>query len=413
MIVNTSNPGGSSMKVSVRTAGSRARVCLVVVAVCVAGGKLMAANPEQTRARMDRIFSALVTVLPLSLNGADYEKTSNRDLVLSKLKDLSDESQGLEAHAGANDKTFAFIAGSLSKDARDIYRWYSRGSYGESRYLLHNLTENCIACHSRLPETKGFPAAQEFFKDVKVANLPLMDRAQLQMATRQFDAALATYEELFKSAETRTSEIIMMDGFVDYLKVCIRVKQDVNRAIPVLEAMLKRPDLPKFAALQIEQWIASLKRLSMRHDKAGSELQVARKLISDAQRASEFRMDRGRLVDYIYASKLLNAFVHRKDPGSPTGGSVAQPSKAAQNDMAEAYYLLGVTESMIGRSYWLSQTEFYLETAVRTAPHSKIAEKAYALLEEQVVVEFSGSAGTNVPEDMQKTLDDLRRLMKH
>lgn len=399
------------MKVSVRAALTRSGYCFVVIAASVAGGKLVASNPEQTRARMDRIFSSLVTVLPLSLNGAEYEKASNRELVLAKLKELSDESQGLEAHAGGGDKTFAFIAGSLAKDARDIYRWYSRGSYGESRYLLHNLTENCIACHSRLPETKGFPAAESFFKDVKVAGLPLMERAQLQMATRQFDAALATYEEMFKSAETRTSEIIMMDGFVDYLKICIRVKQDLNRPVPVLEAMRKRPDLPKFAAMQIDQWIDSLKRLAKRNDKAGSELQVARKLISDAQRASEFRMDRGRLVDYIYASRLLNSYVHRKDPGMSATGQ-GQGLKTAQNDLAEAYYLLGVTESMIGRSYWLSQTEFYLETAVRTAPHSRYAEKAYALLEEQVVVEFSGSSGTNVPDDMQKTLEDLRRLMK-
>lgn len=399
------------MKVSPVKAISWSVVGCAVLAAGLAGSHLFASNPEQTRARMDKIFGALVGVLPLSLNGAEYEKPANREMVLGKLKDLSDESQQLEAHAGNNDRTFAFIAGSLAKDARDIYRWYARGSYGESRYLLHNLTENCIACHSRLPETKGFPAATTFFKDVNVSGLPLMERAQLQMATRQFDAALNTYEELFKSAETRTSEIIMMDGFVDYLKICVRVKQDINRPIPVLEAMRKRTDLPKFAAIQIDQWVASLKRLAKRRDKSGTELQVARKLINDAQRSSEFRMDRGRLVDYIYASRLLNSYVGAKDPGM--SGATEGKNKGIRNDLAEAYYLLGVTESMIGRSYWLSQTEFYLETAVRTAPHSRFAEKAYALLEEQVVVEFSGSAGTNVPDDMQKTLDDLRRLMKH
>lgn len=379
-----------------------------------AGSTVHALNQEQTRARMDQIFGALVTVLPLSLNGAEYEKPANRELVLGKLKELSEQSQNLQSHASGNDRMFAFVAGSLAKDARDIYRWYGRGSYGESRYLLHNLTENCIACHSRLPESKAFPAAEAFFKDVKVANLPLMERAQLQMATRQFDAALQTYEELFKSSGGRTSEIIMMDGFVDYLKLCVRVKRDVVRPVAVLEGMLKRPDLPKFASLQLEQWIASLRRLAKRRDNPGTELPAARKLMVEAQRASEFPMDRGRLVDFIYASRLLNSYVQKKDPGT-AGEKNGLPSATLQvqrPDLSEAYYLLGVTESIIGRSYWLSQTEFYLETAVRSAPHSKYAEKAYAFLEEQVVVEFSGSSGTNVPEDMQKTLDDLRKLMK-
>ena len=390
------------------------RSFVTAAGIVIFSGSVYAANPDQTRARMDKIFGALVSVLPLSLNGAEYEKPANREMVLGRLKDLSDESQSLESHATGNDRTFAFIAGSLAKDARDIHRWYARGSYGESRYLLHNLTENCIACHSRLPEAKVFPAADVFFKDVKVASLPLMERAQLQMATRQFDAALQTYEELFKSSGSRTSEIVMMDGFVDYLKICIRVKQEVARPIPILEGMLKRPDLPKFASLQLSQWIASLRQLSKRHDKAGFELPSARKLISDAQRASEFPMDRGRLVDFIYASRLLNSYIQKKDPGAAALEKRFSPAtvQSPRPDLAEAYYLLGVTESMIGRSYWLSQTEFYLETAVRSAPHSKYADKAFAFLEEQVLVEFSGSSGTNVPEDMQKTLDDLRKLMK-
>jgi hypothetical protein len=364
-------------------------------------------SSDQTKARMDKIFAALIQVLPRSLNGAEYEKVANRDAIQAQLKVLADEANGLEAHAAGGDKTFSFLASSLARDARDIQRWYTRGSYGESRYLLHNFTENCVACHSRLPANKTFPAAESFFKDVKIANLPLVERAQLQMATRQFDAALQTFEELFASASSRVSEIIMMDGFLDYLKVSIRVKQDLARPVPVLEKMLKRPDLPQFAATQIRQWVDSLKKLSKRKDKPGAELVAARKIIGDAQRSSEFRMDRGKMVDYIYASKLLNEFIQRKDGAASNAAGKPQP------EMAEAYYLLGVTEAMTGRSYWLSQTEFYLETAVRYAPRSKYAEKAYALLEEQVMVEFSGSGGTNIPDDMQKTLDDLRKLMKH
>lgn len=392
------------MKICVRVAFVVLAGVLLTLIGTVDATALPVAN-DQTKARMDKIFAALVDVLPRSLNGAEYEKPANREAIQSQLKVLSDEASQLESHAAGGDRTFAFLAGSLARDARDIHRWYSRGSYGESRYLLHNFTENCVACHSRLPSNKTFPAAEAFFKDVKIANLPLVERAQLQMATRQFDGALATYEELFASASSRVSEIIMMDGFLDYLKVSIRVKQDLNRPVPVLEKMLKRPDLPQFAAAQIQQWIASLKRLSKRKDAPGSELVVARKIITDAQRSSEFRMDRGKMVDYIYASKLLNEYIQRKDPGAPQEGK-------PRADLAEAYYLLGITESMTGRSYWLSQTEFYLESAVRYAPRSRFAEKAYSLLEEQVVVEFSGSAGTNIPDDMQRTLDDLRRLMR-
>lgn len=359
-------------------------------------------NSQKTQVQMDKIFAALTSVLPLSLNGEEYEKPANRKRIEQSLKSLSDEAAKLQAHAAGQDRTFAFISSSLAKDAQDIYRWYSRGSYGESRYLLHNLTENCIACHSRLPSGKMFPAAAGFFKDINISSLPLVEQAQLQMATRQFDAAMKSYESIFKSPEIHTSEIIMMDGFVDYLKLSIRVKKDLKRPVPVLGGMLKRADLPRFVSLQISQWIRSLDRLAKVSVKSGSELTVARGIISRAQKSSEYPMDRSQLVDFIFASRLLNTYVQEKDV----------PGKKSRLDLAEAYYLLGLTESLIGRSYWLSQTDFYLETAVRSAPKSRFAEKAYALLEEQVLVEYSGSGGTDIPADMQKTLDELWGLMK-
>lgn len=363
---------------------------------------IAASDAEKTRVQMDKIFAALTAILPMSLSDDDYEKPENRKKIMAALKTLSDEADNLQGHAVGQDRTFAFISKSLANDARDIYRWYSRGSYGESRYLLHNLTENCVACHSRLPSDKSFPPAAVFFKDVTISKLPLVEQAQLQMATRQFDSAMASYEAMFKSQDVHPSEIIMMDGFVDYLKLAIRVKGDLRRPIPVLVAMQKRQDLPRFVVLQIDHWVTSLRRLEKLKFKAGQELSVARGIIAKAQKNSEFPMDRSQIVDFIYASRLLNGYVQKHD----TDG------KKPRADLAEAYYLLGLTESLIGRSYWLSQTDFYLETAVRSAPKSRFAKRAYALLEEQVLFEYSGSGGTDIPPDMQITLDELWNLMK-
>ena len=53
--------------------------------------------------------------------------------------------------------------------------------------------------------------------------------------------------------------------------------------------------------------------------------------------------------------------------------------------ITEACYLLGVIESRIGRSFWLSQTEFYLEQAILLAPDRAFANDAYELLEEFLV----------------------------
>ncbi len=65
----------------------------------------------------------------------------------------------------------------------------------------------------------------------------------------------------------------------------------------------------------------------------------------------------------------------------------------------------------VGRAYRLSQTEYLLETAIRLAPQAPFSGDAFALLEEFVASGYTGSAGTHVPPDVQRHLDELERLI--
>jgi hypothetical protein len=79
--------------------------------------------------------------------------------------------------------------------------------------------------------------------------------------------------------------------------------------------------------------------------------------------------------------------------------------------MAEAYYLMGVTESLLGHSFWVSRQDFYLESAIRIAPGSSFSSKAYALLEDSLVSGFTGSSGTNLPDDVTELLSELKTMI--
>ena len=83
----------------------------------------------------------------------------------------------------------------------------------------------------------------------------------------------------------------------------------------------------------------------------------------------------------------------------------------ADRDLGEAYYLLGVIESHIGRTFWASQTESFLEAAIRVGPGEPYAEQAFELLEEFVVAGYPGSGGEHVPPDVRKRRADLRELI--
>ena len=354
-------------------------------------------NQAETRAIMAQIFSSLTNVLPISMDTKEFSDPKNREKILGDLRKMRDGTSSLVEHTKKFEGSFGFIAKSMSRDIKDIHSWYEKGATSESRYLLQQVTENCVSCHMKLPDPGHAPRMDHFFKNVTVAKLSAPEKARLQVALRQFDDALATWEDMFKTWP-KPGELFAMDTLPEYLKVVLRVKGDGNRALGAIEGLSKRADLPKFMSREVSSWKASLAKVNGDLGRKGNELQRATKLIQNAKRAMEYPMDRTGLVDYIAASALLNKFL--ATPGIKPDAT------------SEAYYLLGITESLIGRSTWLSQTDYYYEASIRSAPKSKIAAKAMDALEQQVLMEYSGSGGTNIPDDIQANLDELRGLIR-
>jgi tetratricopeptide (TPR) repeat protein len=344
---------------------------------------------------MAEIVEALRVVLPLSLDGTRFGDPANRALVDSALHSLASHSRSLESHSGDRELGFAHLSGSLARDSLDIRERFVEGRVEEAQFLLQHLTENCVACHSRLPDDRKHPLGKRLTQEEAIAALPREERVQLEVATRQFDRALATYESLFSDPNTPIAELDLSGDLEDYLELCLRVQGDPDHAIASLERLAARKDLPSRLKPRLKSWIEALESLETVPE--GSAVEQARKLVEPVL-ADSRASGSTELVRLIAASGLLHRYV---------ATTLDLPKR-----VGEAYYLLGVIESRVGRSFWASQAEFFLETAVRMGPKQPYAEAAFALLEEFLVSGYTGAAGTHVPADVVERLRELDELMR-
>lgn len=355
------------------------------------------AKGESTLGIMGEVMVALRVVLPLSLDSETFADPANRDTILVALKTLAGSGKRLEQHGSGNEASFAFLSQSLARDTRDIEQRFEAGRTNEARFLLHHATEMCVACHTRLPDPAQHPLGQQLMAVEALAALPPDERAQFEMATRQFEAAATSFEIVLADPTVSPADIDL-EGFADsYLELCLRVLNDPTRAEASLRSLGKREDLPAHMQANVQAWIASLAEL---RDFTPTNPPVieARRLVSGAQDRSKFRDDRQALVPLVVASGLLHRFLDSRPERSP--------------EVGEAYYLLGVVEASVGRSFWASQTEHLLETAIRIGPGEAYARSAFALLEEFIVAGYTGSAGSHVPADERQRLEELRDLIE-
>ena len=349
------------------------------------------------RATMDRIFAAMQVAVPLSLDDERFADPAERETIRGALALLAANSDQLEAHGRSRDAGLAYLSRSLARDSRDVQRRFENGRTDEARFLLHELTSTCVACHSRLPAEDSFPLGERFVEETAVAALPLDERARLETATRQFDHALATHEALFAALEWTPDDVSLMGHVDDYLEIALRVKRDPARARRALERFAKREPMSPSLRANVAAWIEALGELETRTP-AADPVADARDLLARADAAEKKTSARRALVWYMAASAALQRYVAGQVEPSP--------------ELAEAYWLLGRIESRIGRALWLSESEVYLEWAIRMAPKSEFAPEAYALLEEIVRGSWTGSGGEHVPQDVESRLRALRRLVE-
>jgi hypothetical protein len=351
-------------------------------------------NPE-TETLMTEIVQALRVVVPLSLNGARFSDPANRAAVDDALDSLAGNAERLGAHGSGRELGFAYLSDSLARDSLDIRNRFAEGRIDEARFLLRHLTDTCVACHSRLPDDHKHALGKYLTEEQAISALPREERVQFEVATRQFGRALATYEALFLDRNTSIAELDLSGDLENYLELCLRVQRDPDRAISTLEGLASRKDLSSRLQPHVKTWIEALRSLEDAPD--GDAIEQARGLVKPVLEDSRVS-EKSEIVRLIAASGLLHRYVV----------STADPPERG----GEAYYLLGVIESRIGRSFWASQTEFFLETAIRMGPKERYADDAFALLEEFLVSGYTGSSGTNVPPDIVERLEELDELMK-
>jgi hypothetical protein len=235
----------------------------------------------ETRAIMGEVFAALQRVLPPSLDEKRFADPARRGEIQAALQTLSRNADRLSAHGARSERGFAFLSRSLAREAKEIERRYAAGRFREAQFELHEFTENCVACHSRLPDQRDADLSSRFMDETEIAALPLPERAQLAMATRQFDRALAAHEAMLTSREFDVGSIDLLGYLDDYLEVCVRVKGDFDRPARTLEAFAKRADVRPDLRSDVKRWVTDLRALSARGPVEGFE--AGRRMAQDAE----------------------------------------------------------------------------------------------------------------------------------
>ena len=363
-----------------------------------AGGNWPAAQADpDSRALhviMAEIARTTVDFYPQTFNDAAFEKAYRSGRIgraVRRLKRLFDEAAPLIASRSVTYQlSYDLILDYLS----ETERWLGRDHLDYVQDRLRGLTVICRSCHTQDTQLRtlfaGVPR-ERFDSDLRYA--------EFNFSTRNYALAV-TYFDRFLSESAPQNGHQLLFVLQSLMVIDLQILNDPEAAMRHLRKYLPLPAHSRYSRRVAEAWLAGLRQLpvSLRDDAdaaldfATLEQYVQRYLGPEEAIPERFAIDNEETVWRIWLRGRLFHYLN------------GQPKS---EEIPKILYWLAICDRSIELSSYFSLSDIYLKDCILRFHHHPYARKCLTEYENYVTFSFSGSAGTNIPEDVA---EEIRRL---
>lgn len=268
----------------------------------------------------------------------------------------------------------------------DSSRRFSEGKTSYAWWRLRSLPGSCYACHATYNVKSSY--SNQYAVD---PSLDPLDRGRFLLATRQFDEAKTAFLEVLQNPNYAFNFDEVLRSL---LVITTRNKQTPAEGVALFEKILATTQLPEEDAQDVATWIKGLKEWSRESQKQITDrLSRGEKLItSGASTGLDFRQND---VDLLRGTAMVQQELDQ--------GAVPLAKRG------RALYLLGFAYLQIPLFFAESWAEMFLEQCINEFPGSKDAKQSFNLYKDHILDDYTGTAGTDVPDDVKLFLEELRK----
>jgi hypothetical protein len=327
---------------------------------------------------MRELLKTMAEIEPLLFDSSKFNDPKEKDFLQKKIHELAATSKNVKHDPTIKnqDPTVRFVASQFSQDLQSAEQSFSEGRTAYARYQLMKVTSSCVQCHTRMPN-----GPQYTFKKTEafIQNMPLLDRAEFLIASRRFNEAYDFLKKGLSEGKLPAWQLDRAAGLA--MLIAVQFENDAKKAQGIVDEIQKGKTLPPFLKEKGARWQNSLKQWM--NEKAEPSL-------TDIKKPLESR-------DEVAAMRAIPKVLIRLS------------KELSAKELGEALLLAGQSYEILNEISPLQLHENYYESCIHQVPHSAIAKKCFAKLENSVRIGYSGSSGTHIPLDVQAWLEQLKK----
>ena len=364
---------------------------------------------KTTKQAMNEIFSSFVALIPYAANEMRFNDPRAEEFIKTKLLKLKTAFKNAKHLRQIKTPGFQPSFEVVTDHLEQTYENFSTRNKSFARTRLKATAEMCISCHSQLPKGKSSTfrnfksvTRKDFFNDYEYGDYLFLIRDYTQ-ATRYYEKEIAAriaknkaLKAIHNSKNSNYLDFTIEKSLKRVLTIYTKVFYRPEKAINFLSQYKNNSDIPTSMKGDIEDWYQDLK--AWKKVKFSGNVANEKELTSFIKKhLEETGDDKTADIDYLVGAGVLYRFANK----NPKSDSIPQ-----------VLYWLGKIDYNLEHSYFYSLAEVYLKNCVKQYPTSGYAKKCFNQYKDNLEMGFTGTSGTNIPEDELKVLEELKRFLK-
>jgi hypothetical protein len=371
---------------------------LVLFFIVLAAGPVTKADDHDPRPDMHGMAAEISALEKFLVSDAEFLAPANEAKIESSLAKLEGHLAHLGQGAFADDPSLKVNLSLLQQHIRDADRAFREKGKPFARYMLQSSLQMCVACHTR-KKSGDFALPEIDTKGVEPGDL-----AEYYFATRQFQKGKELYErEVDGFPRNGIGQSNLRRALLSLAVYYARVKEDPEAGQKYFAAVGANDKIPVYLAEESKAWANEFGKWAKAGAGKGDEkltevelMKRAKALLKNDDFSLVSEMGRSFHVRRLRASALLHRVLEAPGEKSPT--------------KAEALLYLGQIYPRLSSNLFFRFGDMYLKACITDYPKTSMARSCYVALELAVTEGFTGSAGTDIPEDEQVELMRLKRI---
>lgn len=353
------------------------------------------------RPQMNLALRAQSDLLPYLAREEKFLDKKNEKEITKNLTQLETSFSNLKHDQMIKNDLFAPSYALIKQSISESVKAFKEGNKNFSHWRLSEITNQCLDCHTRLPESYASK-----FQEKRLTLDPKRFDSQFDLGTAQFivrdyPAAEKSFLGVVEDDLKTKNFMDTSDAFRNILVINTKIRPDFAKMLTITKKYSHNKLLPMDIQEELEEWEARLKELQkikllqspLKDDKSVKILIST--FLEPLQKKNEVFVENYD-VDFLLSSGLLSRYLFTH-PGTKVG--------------AEISYWTGWSEKVLKRSYMNSSSDLFFKQCIRRYPKNPTALKCFRELKESAEFEFSGSAGPDLPVDVKKELSELESLI--